>query len=73
MSDVFKNSTEIMLALTEELGEVATEIALLEKIGTKSSWDKEGSIERLASEIGHVKNLCNALLEHYSIDPPNNH
>mgnify|MGYP000900421700 CR=1 FL=1 len=33
--DLFKNSGEIMLALTEELGEVAQEVALLEMIGSK--------------------------------------
>lgn len=33
----FKNAAEITLALTEEIGEVAQEVALLERIGSKAN------------------------------------
>lgn len=64
----FKNASEIMLAATEELGEVAQEVALLEKIGTKASWEKEGSTERLGGEITNVLNCIVALANHYDLD-----
>lgn len=62
-----KNSSEIMLDLTEELGEVAQEVALLEMIGTKKNWEKLGDRERLKKEIGDVRNLLNRLEEYYKI------
>lgn len=62
---LFKNSSEIMLALMEELGEVAQEVALLEKIATKKDWEKEGSKERLNEEISHVENLLLELKKYY--------
>ncbi len=64
----FKTSSEIMLAATEELGEVAQEVALLEKVGTKASWTKEASTERLGNEIANVINCIIALANHYEID-----
>ena len=64
----FRNSSEIMLAATEELGEVAQEVALLEKVGTKSSWTKEPSKERLGNEITNTINCLVALANHYELD-----
>jgi NTP pyrophosphatase (non-canonical NTP hydrolase) len=64
----FKNPSEIMLAATEELGEVAQEVALLEKIGTKAAWTKEPSTERLGGEITNVINCIVALANHYNLD-----
>lgn len=64
----FNNPAEIMLAVTEELGEAAQEVALLEKIGTKVDWQKEPSIERLGVEIGNLLNCIFALANHYDID-----
>lgn len=66
--DLFTNSSEIMLAMTEELGEVATEVALLERIGTKKQWDKKGDKERLGEEISHLMNLTMMLANYYEID-----
>ena len=62
---IFNSASEIMLAITEEVGEVANEVALLEKIGTKKSWKKEGSVGRLNEEIGQVKNLLMELEQYY--------
>ena len=33
--------------MTEELGEVATEVALLERVGSKAAWQKEPDVARL--------------------------
>ena len=64
----FRNPSEIMLAATEELGEVAQEVALLEKVGTKSSWTKESNKERLGNEITNAINCLVALANHYELD-----
>ena len=67
MPKPFTSSSEIMLALIEELGEVAQEIALIERIGTKADWQKSPSKERLAEEMTHVLNLLYHLADHYGI------
>jgi NTP pyrophosphatase (non-canonical NTP hydrolase) len=67
MKTPFRSATEIMLAITEELGEVATEIALIEQVGSKMEWSKSPSVENLAEEISHVFNLLFALANHYDI------
>lgn len=64
----FKSGVEIVLAATEELGEVAQEVALLEKVGTKANWSKEPSTERLAGEISNTINCLVSLANHYNID-----
>lgn len=46
MKAPFRSGTEIMLALTEEVGEVAREVALHEHIGTKAEWDKAHNARR---------------------------
>ncbi len=65
---VFRSPAEIMLVATEELGEVAQEVALLEHIGTKASWEKEPSRDRLTVEIRHTMNCLLALAAHYGLD-----
>ncbi len=62
------SGAELMLAATEELGEVAQEVALLERVGSKASWQKEPSVERLGTEITHALNCLVALANHYQID-----
>ncbi len=62
------SGAEFMLAATEELGEVAQEVALLEQIGSKAQWQKEPSLERLGTEISHALNCLIALANHYQID-----
>lgn len=57
-----------MLALTEELGEVATKAALLEQVGSKSQWQKEPDAAYLAEEITHLLNNIFALADHFHID-----
>lgn len=64
----FQTAPEIMLAITEELGEVAREVALIERIGTKAAWTKEPSKERLAEEITHLLNCIAALADFYGLD-----
>ena len=64
----YRSGTEVMLALTEELGEVATEVALLEQVGSKSQWQKEPSVTRLAEEMTHLLNNAFALANYFHID-----
>lgn len=64
----YRSGTEVMLAMSEELGEVATEVALLERVGSKTSWQKDPSTERLAEELTHLLNNTFALANHYGID-----
>ena len=64
----FRSASEIMLAATEELGEVAQEVALLEKVGTKAGWTKEASTERLGKEISDTINCLIALANQYELD-----
>jgi NTP pyrophosphatase (non-canonical NTP hydrolase) len=68
MPNPFRSGTEIMLAITEEAGEVATEVALLERVGTKAGWEKEPSAERLAEELAHLLNLTVTLANFYQVD-----
>jgi NTP pyrophosphatase (non-canonical NTP hydrolase) len=62
------SGAEFMLAATEELGEVAQEVALLERVGSKAQWQKEPSVESLGEEITHALNYLIALANHYQID-----
>jgi NTP pyrophosphatase (non-canonical NTP hydrolase) len=66
MKTPFRSATEIMLALTEELGEVATEVALIEQVGSKAEWNRPPNAERLTEEILHMLNLLLALANHYN-------
>jgi NTP pyrophosphatase (non-canonical NTP hydrolase) len=68
MPHPFRSAAEMMLTITEELGEVATEVALLERIGTKAEWDKQPRRERLAEEMIHLLNMIFTLANHYQID-----
>lgn len=68
MQQPFGSATEVMLAMVEELGEVATEIAILDQIGSKAEWKIGPSKERLAEEITHVLNLILVLANLYDID-----
>ena len=63
-----RSAAEHVVAMTEELGEVATEVALLERIGTKAGWNKEPSTERLTTELLHLLNTLVGLANHYQID-----
>ena len=47
----FRSGTEIMLALTEALGEIAVEITVLEQIGSKTEWIKPSGETNFAEEI----------------------
>ncbi len=63
----YRSGTEVVL-MTEELGEVATEVALLERVGSKAAWQKEPDVARLAEEITHLLNNTFALANHFGID-----
>lgn len=63
----YRSGTEAVLAITEELGEVATEVALLEQVGSKTQWQKDPSVERLAEEMTHLLNSIFALANHFDI------
>ena len=64
----FRSSAECVTAMVEELGEVATEVALLEQIGTKVGWSRSPSIEHLATELIQLFNTLIALANRYDID-----
>ena len=64
----YRSGTEGVLMMTEELGEVATEVALLEQVGSKAAWQKEPDVARLAKEITHLLNNTFALANHFGID-----
>lgn len=64
----FRSSAECVTAMVEELGEVANEVALLERIGTKAGWSKAPSTERLSIEIIQLFNILLALANRYNID-----
>ena len=64
----FQSSAECITAMVEELGEVATEVALLERIGTKAGWSKAPSTERLTTELVQLFNTLIALANRYGID-----
>lgn len=56
--------------MTEELGEVATEVALLERVGSKAAWRKEPDVGRFAEELTHLLNKTLALANHFEINLP---
>lgn len=64
----FRSSAECVTAMVEELGEVATEVALLEQIGTKAAWSKAPSTEHLTTELIQLLNTLIALANRYDID-----
>ena len=64
----FRSSAECITALAEELGEIATEVALLERIGTKAGWSKAPSTERLTTELVQLVNIAITLANRYEID-----
>lgn len=63
----YRSGTEVVLMI-EELGEVATEVALLERVGSKAAWQKEPDVARLAEETTHLLNNTFALANHFGID-----
>jgi len=53
---------EIMLAITEEAGEVAKEVALFEQVGNKVNWKRLPDEDLLAEEISHLLEIFLVLL-----------
>lgn len=68
MQTPFRSASEIMLALTEELGEIAQEVALFERVGSKAEWERSPQVERMAEELAQLINLVAVLANHYEID-----
>lgn len=68
MKTPFRSGAEIMLALTEEIGEISREVALLEQIGSKTEWNKSPSNANLAEEMIHAINLLFVLANQFDLD-----
>lgn len=64
----FRSPAEILVTLTEELGEVSKEVSLFERIGTKAGWEKAPSHADLTEEMLHLLNLTFVLANHCQID-----
>jgi hypothetical protein len=67
-TNLFSSGSEILLAISEEVGEIATEIALIDRVGTKNDWHKKPSKDRLSEEISQLSNLLMLLREFYELD-----
>jgi NTP pyrophosphatase (non-canonical NTP hydrolase) len=63
-----QTAVEIMLAVTEELGEVAKEVALFEQAGNKVNWKRSADKDLLAEEISQLLVNVISLATHYDID-----
>lgn len=59
---------EILAAITEELGEVATEVSLFEKVGNKVNWERKADKTMLAREISQLLMNIMSLASAYDID-----
>lgn len=68
MTNHFRSPAEVMITITEELGEVAKEVSLLERIGSKAEWEREPSRERLSEELLHLLNMVFVLANRYEIN-----
>ena len=68
MANPFRSPAEVMVTITEELGEVTKEVSLLERIGSKAGWECEPSRERLSEELLHLLNMVFVLANRYDID-----
>jgi len=64
----FRSPTEMLVTITEELGEVVKEVSLFERIGTKGGWSKQPSRTDLAEEMIHLLNVIFVLANHYQLD-----
>jgi len=58
---------EVLVGITEELGEVAKEVALFEKIGNKVNWKRNPDKALLSEEISHLLVNVVSLASHYEI------
>jgi NTP pyrophosphatase (non-canonical NTP hydrolase) len=67
-SPLFHTGGDVVVALIEELGEVAREVSLIERIGSKAAWELAPSVPRLAEELTQVLNLVCVLANCYGID-----
>jgi len=59
---------EILAAITEELGEVATEVSLFEQIGNKVNWKRKADKKLLEREIAQLLINVVGLASVYKID-----
>lgn len=59
---------EILAAITEELGEVATEVSLFEQIGNKVNWKRKADKNLLEREIAQLLINTISLASAYKID-----
>ena len=68
MGIVEQKPLEIVAAITEELGEVVTEVALFEQVGNKVNWKRKADKQLLAREISQLLINVMSLASHYDID-----
>ena len=59
---------EVLAAITEELGEVATEVSLFEQIGNKVNWKRKADKKLLEREIAQLLVNVIGLATVYKID-----
>ena len=59
---------EVLAAITEELGEVATEVSLFEQIGNKVNWKRKADKKLLEREIAQLLVNVIGLATGYKID-----
>jgi len=64
----WNNPAEIVLSITEELGEVAKEVALFEKIGNKVNWKRSPDKDLLSEEMTDLLITAISLATHYDIN-----
>lgn len=63
-----QTAVDIMLGITEEVGEVAKEVALFEQVGNKVNWKRSADKDLLAEEISQVLVNVISLASHYDIN-----
>lgn len=59
---------EIIASITEELGEVVTEVSLFEQVGNKINWKRKADKKLLATEISQLLINIMSLASYYKID-----
>jgi NTP pyrophosphatase (non-canonical NTP hydrolase) len=63
-----RSALEILGSATEELGEVAQEVLLFEKVGSKRNWKRPGDVASIAGELADLMVNLFCLAHHFDID-----
>lgn len=59
---------EIVASLVEELGEVSQEVLLVEQVGSKTKWSRQGSADSISAELVDLVVNVFSLAARYGID-----